>query len=97
VRDHVATAFTFAKNALKAERRSDAGIANVVGLGFAFVLVLASGLVDIFQALARLWRPHYTTGLPSTLAFVAVFAAMFVLCVLILALVPPRPPTGRSE
>lgn len=96
MKDHVSAAFGFAKEALKAERFSDAGKANIIGLAFAFILVLGSGTLDLLQSLARLWKPHYETGLPSPVVFIALFAGMFLLCVLILALVPPRPPGGRA-
>jgi len=29
------------------------------------VIVAALGLLDLIQALVRIWRPEYTNGLPS--------------------------------
>jgi hypothetical protein len=97
VRGHVSAAFAFAKAALLAERFSDAGRVNVIGIAFAFILVLGSAAADLIQSIARIWKPHYETGLPSTLAFIGLFAGMFLICVLILALVPPQQSDGRSD
>lgn len=75
---------------MSAERLSPAGRVNTLGVLATFVLVVGSGAWDGIQAVVRaLWRPSYTTGFPSFLTILIVFGVIFLLCVLILALVPP--------
>lgn len=80
----------FAKSSIAAERLSPAGRLNALGVLAAFVLVIGAGAFDGIQAIVRTWRPHYTTGFPSFLSVLIVFGVVFLLCVLILALIPPH-------
>jgi hypothetical protein len=43
------------------------GRVNLVGLLAIFVLVIGGGAVDVLQAIVRVWKAHYETGLPSFL------------------------------
>jgi len=80
----------FAKSSMATERLSQAGRVNTLGILAAFVLVVGAGAFDGIQVIVRAWSPHYTTGFPSFLSILIAFGVLFLLCVLILALVPPR-------
>ncbi len=83
------TAKDLARLILDAERLTPAGRLNP-GTCIAFMVVLGAGLVDVFQAIVRTWRPEYTRGLPSVVALLGVFAGMFCSVLLIVVRLGPH-------
>lgn len=76
--------------ALKAEGLTPGGRLNLAGMTLVFVLTVGSGVLDVVQAVVRIWDPNYTTGLPSFLWVLATFGALLMVCVLIIVLLEPR-------
>lgn len=83
------TVAAFAKEALRAETLTVPGRVNMFGLFIFFVAVLATGVLDLLEAVVRLWDAEYTVG-PPLLAVLAVFALMLLVCVAILSIWPPK-------
>jgi hypothetical protein len=83
----------FARLVVTAEGLTVPGRANLLGLGCVFLLVVGGGLLDIVQALVRVWNSQYESGLPSLLSFVWVYGVLFLACVsvLVIAEVVTRP------
>lgn len=80
----------FTRQVLRAETLSVPGRVNLFGLGVIFLLVVGGGLLDVVQALVRVWKPTYDTGLRSLLSFVVTYGLLLLLCVLLLV-VADRP------
>jgi hypothetical protein len=64
---------------LRAEGKTTAGHINLFGVCTAAILVIGSGVVfDSVQVLVRTWNEDYTTGLPSTVSLLFVYAVSLV-------------------
>ena len=88
--DAIKVGLTAFRDALKAEGTSVAGRVNLLGTVLAYVLVAAAGLLDVWQAIVRVWNDNYTAGAPSLLTLLVVFGLIFLACTLILALTTDR-------
>jgi hypothetical protein len=71
--------------ALRLESLTPAGRVNFSLVAIALAIVVATGALDLAQAIIRAWKPHYETGLPSTLTFFEAWLVAMLLCVLIIA------------
>jgi hypothetical protein len=83
------------REALRAEGVSTPGKVNLIFVLGALIVTIGTGAADLVQTIVRIWNADYETGLPSTLAFFALFVGAGLLCVLILALVPPSHRSGE--
>lgn len=67
----------------------------------AFVMMTADALVlNIFQALVRVARPHYTSGQPPFVVVFAMFIGLILACTLMLGLLSvasERRPSGSRQ
>jgi ABC-type arginine transport system permease subunit len=75
-----------ARDALRAEFMTPAGVVNLLGLLAALILVIAVGASDLFQAVIRTFESGYSTGLPSVVVLLILYFAAMLLCVIILGL-----------
>lgn len=82
----------FARHALRAEFLTPAGVINLVSLFSVFILILSLSILDIIQALVRIWDASYTTASDSLMWLVALYLGAMLLCVFIVGLVTPRKP-----
>jgi hypothetical protein len=71
--------------ALRLESLTPAGRLNFSLVALALAIVVATGALDLAQAVIRAWKPHYESGLPSTLTFFEVWLVAMLLCILIIA------------
>jgi hypothetical protein len=74
-----------AREALWAETMTDAGRVNLVGIAAIFLIVIGAGLVDVLQALVRIAKEDFETGLRSLLSFVWAYGVLLIACVVVLA------------
>lgn len=86
LREHIATGVDLVKETIGMEFGTPAGQVNLVSIGLAFIIVLLSGAFDLLQALVRICRPNYTTGMPSGVVMFAMFIGLTLVCTLIVGL-----------
>jgi hypothetical protein len=80
--------FDVAREAVKAETNTWAGRSNFLGLTALFLLLFVPAfLVDVVQAAVRVFKPHYTTGLPSATSIAVTYGVLMLLCVIALGIV----------
>jgi len=77
------------KDAIATEAMSIAGRINVLGMTMVFAVVAADGVLDVIQALVRIWRPGYSAGNPPLLILLLVMCGLTLCCVLAVGLVDP--------
>jgi hypothetical protein len=90
VRDWTREAIAFARHALESEKDTPAGRLNAIWMVPSLAVVAGAGIFDALQALVRVWKPHYSAGLPSGLALFAVWAGSSLLCIALVGLMSPR-------
>jgi amino acid transporter len=76
----------FVKHALRSEVITQAGYINLVGLVIALAIVLSLGATDVFQAIVRIGKDDYTTGLPGLDVMFGLYLLAMLGCVLIVGL-----------
>lgn len=76
----------FVKHALRSEVVTQEGHLNLVGLVIALAIVLSLGALDLFQALVRVLKDDYTTGLPGLDVMFGLYLIAMLGCVLIVGL-----------
>jgi len=80
----------FARHALRAERLTPAGVLNLVGLLAALGITLSIGILDLFQALVRIFVRDYSAGLPTLEVMFLLYILCMTLCVVIVGLLTRR-------
>jgi len=56
---------------------SEAGRLNAFGLILVFAFLVGGGVVlNVIQALVRIFEPHYTTGMPSIITLVLIYGGL---------------------
>jgi hypothetical protein len=75
-----------ARSIIDAETVTPAGRLNALTIIAGVAIIFAGGVLDVGQAIVRLWDDDYVTGLPSVLALFAVWLGGAILCVGVLAL-----------
>lgn len=81
---HLKAVASFAKQALKSEFMTPAGVVNAIFVFAAFVLVLAAGLGDLVQPIVRTWNSTYESGGASIYWLLLEYGLLSLACVLIL-------------
>lgn len=77
--------FALVREPIRAESDNWAGRVNFLGLVAIFLLIFVPGeAVNIVQVIIRIWKPHYTTGMPSAISLAITYGVLLLLCVLIL-------------
>lgn len=90
MREQLDAGLELVKRLLEKEFRTWPGRINLVTIGLSFIVVLGSGAFDLLQVAIRVWRPEYTTGLPSLIALFAMFIGLGLTCTLLLGLLENR-------
>jgi hypothetical protein len=71
----------FVRDVLKMETGTEAGRYNLIGLVAVFLVMAGVGALDGLQALVRIGKSDYETGLPDLYSFVRLFVITLLLCV----------------
>lgn len=84
--DFLSAITRFVKHALQSEVVTQEGHINLVGLVIALAIVLSLGALDIFQAIIRIAKDDYTTGLPGLDVMFGLYLLAMLGCVLLVGL-----------
>lgn len=90
MKDRVAQALAFARHAIDSEVNTRAGRLNGLLIVLGFVVIVISGATDLLQVVIRIWKPAYTTGLPSAVGLFAIWLTAGLICVASIAALTPR-------
>jgi hypothetical protein len=85
LREYARLLARLARAIIDKETTTTAGRVNLFGVLAGVLVVFAAGTFDLAQVLIRIGVPDYETGIPS-LAITAIWAGVFLFCVLILSL-----------